>query len=131
MNGHDRLHDALEHELRQALRREEAPAGFAERVLAKAQAQATPESWWQRWVRGLQAGALRYATVAVLVVATVVGAVEYKRHEQDRRQGEFARQQLMLALRIASGKLQYAQAKVNRTGHDASRAGRGAKQERQ
>jgi len=125
MTGHDRL----EEELRQALRREEAPADFAERVLAQVRAQAAPEPSWPRLMRGLRAGALRYATVAVLVVATIVSAIEYKRHEQERRQGELARQQLMLALRIASGKLQYAQAKVNRTGQYAPSATRDAKEE--
>jgi hypothetical protein len=124
-----RSHDRLEDELREALRREEAPAAFAERVLAKAHQQASPEAWWPRLIRGLHAGALRYATVAVLVVATIVGAVEYKRHEQERRQGELARQQLMLALRIASGKLQYAQAKVNRTRQYAPNATRDTKEE--
>jgi len=108
--------DGLEERLREALRREEAPAGFAERVLAKARALELSEPWWRRWMRVLPVGAMRYATAVVLILVVVLGTLGYRRREQEKREGEFARQQLLLALRIASKKLQYAQAKVSRTG---------------
>jgi hypothetical protein len=108
-------HDGLDEELRQALRREEAPPGFAERVLAGVRRQEATEPWWRRWTR-LHVVALRYATALVLVVAVVIGTWEYQRYRQERREGEAARQQVLLALRITSRKLQYAQAKVSEAG---------------
>jgi hypothetical protein len=108
-------HDGLDEELKQALRREEAPPGFTERVLAGVRRQQAMEPWWRGWMR-VDALALRYATTLVLVIAVVVGAWEYRRHEQEHREGEAARRQVLLALRIASRKLQYAQGKVNEAG---------------
>ena len=106
----------VESALRHALRREDPTAGFAERVLAKIPAQELQLRWWRRWMISGNTHALRYATAMVLVVAVVLGALGYKRHERERREGEAARQQVLLALRIASSKLQYAQAKVIRAG---------------
>lgn len=115
-------HDAMDEELRQALRREEAPAGFAERVLAgvrqrQAMEPATP--WWRRWMR-VHVVALRYATTLILMMAVAIGAWEYRRYEQERREGEAARQQVLLALRIASRKLQYAHTKVSEAGRQGN-----------
>lgn len=115
-----RSHERLEDELREALRREEAPAGFAERVLANARVAAVRDAWWRKWISTGNVRALRYATAVVLLIAAVGGTVEYRRYEEEQRQGELAKQQLMLALRIAGRKLQYAQAKVNRAGAEQS-----------
>jgi uncharacterized membrane protein len=60
---------------------------------------------------------LRWATVAALAAALVTGGlhyrqIQYDKAERERAQGEAAKQRLMLALRIASSKLQLAKSKV-------------------
>ena len=104
-----RLDDAL----KQALRRREPPEGFAERVLARAAEQPVRRSRWEvvgswfRMPRWQLAGA-----VAALVL--IVGGSQYYREQQQRVQGEEAREQVLLALRIAANELHVAQQKVLR-----------------
>ena len=91
----------LEDELRSVLRRENPPAGFAARVLARA------GSHWRRWAAaGIAAGLL-----------LSVGSFEYRQYE-----GRKAKDQLLLAIGIAGSKLNIAQKKVfdlsQRTIHD-------------
>lgn len=107
--------------LKRALRRQEAPDGFADRVLARAAEQNSAESrrghrdsWWRVFAQPV----VRWATVAALAAALVTGGlhyrqVQYDKAERERAQGEAAKQRLMLALRIASSKLQLARSKVN------------------
>lgn len=98
----------LEDALRIALRREPAPVGFAQRVLARAVGEQHPGFFFALF----HSPAFRFAATAVLVIAVVGGIFTYRRHERERVAGEEARQQLMLALRISGSKLQYAQHKV-------------------
>ena len=111
----------FEDELKNALRRQKPPQGFADRVLAGAAEKgsrqverAWPDSWLnifaQPWVR---ANLLRWATVPVLALAMVVGAVHYRSVQRERTQGEAAKQRLLLALRIAGRKLQLAKTRVD------------------
>jgi hypothetical protein len=104
----------LEEELKKALRQVEPPAGLAERVLARAAKEGEPST--SRKARGFFAwfgtGALRWATACALCVALGVSAIGYY-HERDRR-GEQAKEQLMLALRITSSKLQVATESVQK-----------------
>ena len=105
----DRFEDAL----REVLRREDPGPDFTARVLARAAAASASKPWW--WlplasvfrpvkVRWAAAGAL----ASILLMA---GGIAY--HErQTRIEGEAARQQLVLALRIAGTKLNWARAKV-------------------
>ncbi len=109
-------YDRFDEELRSALRREDAPPNFAERVLARTAQQTAPPTLWDRILRATQLPALRFAAAALLCVAVVGGSLEYRHREQEKRAGEAAKQQLMLALRITGAKLQYVQAKVNQTG---------------
>lgn len=83
--------DRLEEQLKQALARVEPPAGFAARVSAPPR-----PSWWRS-----------PAIAAALVLVTVGGGVAWRRH-----QGELAKEQVMTAMRIASGKLSRIQAHV-------------------
>lgn len=104
----------LEEELKKALRPVDSPAGFAERVLARAAKEgerATPQkaSGWFAW---FGTGGLRWAAACALCVALAVSAIGYH-HERDR-QGEQAKEQLMLALRITSSKLQIATQSVQK-----------------
>lgn len=94
---------SLDDELRSALRREEPSPDFADRVLARVAA--TPARRvsrpWVRWVAPL---------AAALVLAA--GGLEYRQY-----QGERAKTQVLLALRIAGSKLNKAQKKVQMSTH--------------
>jgi hypothetical protein len=91
----------LEDELRNALRREEPPEGFAERVLARAARTEAPAlSWWRfPWMRP--------ALVAACAVLLAVAGAGYRQW-----QGETAKQRALLALGIAGGQLHATQIRV-------------------
>ena len=80
---------SLENELRQALRRVPAPEGFAERVMARLnEPRREPRPVWWR------------AIAATLLLGAIIGS--WGVHETlERRRGERARDQVLLALRIA------------------------------
>ena len=108
-NDMNRLEDALKH----ALRQEEAPEGFADRVLncvAKPSINepATRRSWRELFAQPL----VRWAAAAAVCAAVVIGGVHYRQAQRERAAGEAAKQQLVLALRIAGSKLQLAKSKV-------------------
>ena len=89
--------DWLEQELKQALDRKEPSPGFAERVRRRTRGdgfRAAP--WPQRWLA---------AAAAVLVLAGA--GLSYRQY-----QGNLAKQQVMLAFRIAGAKVNYIQAQV-------------------
>lgn len=99
------MSDKLEQELRKALRPVEPPPGFVERVLARAEseggiARGTPRIDW------FGMAGWRWAAASALCVALAASAVVYQHERQ--KQGEAAKEQLMLALRITSSKLQLA-----------------------
>jgi anti-sigma-K factor RskA len=92
----------LEDELRKALLREEPPAGFAERVLARAAAQAdAPAHRWWRLPR------MRLAAVAACAVLLALAGAGYRQW-----QGEMAKQRTLVALGIAGGELRATQIRV-------------------
>jgi len=107
--------------LKRALRAQPAPDGFADRVLARLAEQNSAEpgrgrrdSWWRVFAQPL----VGWTTAAALAAVLVAGGLHYRQvqHEKadrERAQGEAAKQRLMLALRIASSKLQLARSKVN------------------
>lgn len=86
----------FENELRQVLKRQDPPAGFAQRVLAKAQPQS--ERGRNRWIG--------VAIAAGLLLAA--GGFEYRQYE-----GRKAKQDLLLALGITESKLSIVQQKIN------------------
>ncbi|MCW5962517.1 MAG: hypothetical protein KIT83_00655 [Bryobacterales bacterium] len=107
------MSDELEQQLRHALRRQQPPPGFAERVLAAAAHQAAAReetalpserlSWWLRlWAAPRWAHAL-VAAVLVLVLAGAWLQVQQARSEALARQ-EHATRQVLFALRLASKK---------------------------
>jgi hypothetical protein len=104
-------------ELRRALRRVEPPAGFAERVLERAARGDVPATAARHaTARVLLRGPMvRWATAAALAIAVTSGGVWYRAAEQRQAQGEEARRQVLIGLRIASDKLQSVQLKVNPT----------------
>jgi len=94
---------SLEDELRSALKRREPSPDFADRVLARvaaAPARRGPQPW-MRWVAGMAA--------ALLLAA---GGLEYRQYE-----GERAKDQVLLAVKIAGSKLNKAQKKVQMISH--------------
>ncbi|HTA45895.1 MAG TPA: hypothetical protein VK789_25795 [Bryobacteraceae bacterium] len=96
-----------EHELREALRREPAPEGFAARVLAQTRIppiRVTP--WWRR------PATLALAAALLLTLMIPSEISNYRRREQQH--GLEAKKQLMNALAITRVQLQQAQARVRR-----------------
>jgi len=85
--------DWLEEELRRALAREDPPDGFAERVLSRS----ARGAWGRRgWL----------AAAAMVVVAFGAGGA-WRQH-----QGNQAKEEVMLALRLASGPVSHIQSEV-------------------
>jgi hypothetical protein len=100
----------LEDDLRRALRRESPAPGFASRVLERIDRESTPKAaqprvWWR-------------AVAASLTLTAILGG--WAAHEiHERREGERAKEQVLLALRIAGEKVRYAQSEVRTIGsHD-------------
>ena len=95
----------IESDLKRALRRESPPAGFASRVIARLGAEAKPRRrapWWR--------------AVAAGIVLTAIFGGWAVREEVRRREGERARDEVMIALRIAGAKVRTAQEHVREIG---------------
>lgn len=104
-----------EDDLRAALRRKDPGEGFTGRVMAHvAQAQAggaaaprtgsrlrLGELWQRLWLRPALTGAI----AATLLVGGTLGLLHYRNAQ--RREGEAAKQQVLLALRITNVKLNH------------------------
>lgn len=95
----------LDDDLRRALRRELPAPGFASRVLQRIE-EDRPVARRPRWWR---------AVAASLTLTAVLGAWA-AREIHERREGERAREQVLLALRIAGEKVRYAQHEVRDIG---------------
>jgi hypothetical protein len=105
--------------LKEALRRVEPPAGFAERTLARIPPQS--QGWMPRVVALFRMPALRWATVgAVIVCLLIAGWVQQEHARRVRAEGEIAKAQLIEALRITSVKLNTARRKVQDVGRRTS-----------
>ena len=131
----------LDDQLKTALRREEPPAGFADRVLSRVEEPPQAEHRartlpWDPALAGLAAerrrpgpfgpgiqgvgdGAthstlpfVQWAAAAALVAA-IAGGINYVARQKERAEGEAARERVMLALHIAGTKLQLVQTKIN------------------
>lgn len=102
----------LDEGLRDALRREPAPAGFAERVLQRAEEEPRILRWNpRRRLVGLAA--------AAALVAAVAGGIQYRSVERaraERAAGEAAKEQVIKALRITASTLQRVQERVREVG---------------
>lgn len=96
----------IEEQLRSALRRQSPPSGFAQRVIARAN-------------RGPRTEDRRHfpwrAAAAVLMLTVLLGAWS-ARQIAERREGERARDEVLLALHIAGAKVRYAQTQVHEIG---------------
>ena len=94
----------IESDLKRALRRESPAPGFSQRVMKRIDAPQPQRS--SRW-RAVAAG--------VLLTAIVGGWAAHQ--EIRRREGERARDEVMLALRIAGSKVRTAQEHVRQIGN--------------
>ena len=91
--------------LREALRREEPPPGFAVRVMARVGAAPEKEKRWHApW--------LRWGLAAAMGVLLIGVGLQVHREREMRAEGELAKERLVLALQIAGSKLGLAQTKV-------------------
>jgi hypothetical protein len=114
--------DDLSDELKNVLRREEAPDGFADRVLRRVEGKSAGEPLVERIAVHRSAPPrsrpnwYQLAAAAALVLAIGGGVGEYRaiqRQRAERAAGEAATAQLMLALEIAGAKLQLVQTKIH------------------
>lgn len=102
----------LEDALREALKREDPGEEFTRRTLERAAALRPRESAWRRWLRP---PAWRWAAAGALACTLmVVSGVQHQREQRRRAEGERAKQELMLALKIAGTKLHETQVKIVR-----------------
>jgi hypothetical protein len=111
----DKDTNRMEDALKNALRRREAPEGFADRVLTRLaeRSSATPMVLrHQPWLRLFAQPLVSWAAAAAVCAALVVGGIHYRNVQREHAEGEAAKQQLVLALRIAGSKLQLAKTRV-------------------
>ncbi|MCP5111076.1 MAG: hypothetical protein GY953_09595 [bacterium] len=97
--------------MKEALGRREPPAGFTEKVLARAAEQSRRRSRWQALLAMFQGPRMRWA-VAVAAVALMVAGAQLYSERQERLRGEHAKQQVLLALKITANQLQSTRQKV-------------------
>lgn len=118
----------LEKALREALQREEPSPDFTARVMARLAEQPEPEPvvrpservhWWHRltgpFMNWFQLPQLQWVTAGALVCVLLAAAFsvrQYRERQREIAEGELAKEQVMLALQIASTKLNAAQRKV-------------------
>jgi hypothetical protein len=118
----------FDEEMRKAFRREEPSPDFTDRVMARvaeSQRQEKPREktdWLKRFVEFFQPPTMKWAMAGAMAIALVVAGfgVHYRRENERRRlaeiaEGEHAKEQVILAMRIASAKLNIAQKKVHET----------------
>jgi len=105
--------DDLERQLKNALSRKQAPDWFEAKVLAAAARETkVPAAFWQRLMAGTR---LRMAS-AVLASAAVLAsglAWQHERAVRERAEGEAAKAQLQLALKVTRVKLHKIEQKLD------------------
>ena len=93
----------IESDLKRALRRESPPAGFADRVMKRVGERRPRLSFVRR--------------IAAAVLLTAIAGGWAAHQEIRRREGERARDEVMLALRIAGAKVRTAEQHVREIGN--------------
>lgn len=107
--------DSLEMKLKRALKPDDPPGGFADRVLARIRTgrvtDPSPRPWWRAW---LVRPAWRVALAGGLACLMLIGlGLSYRWHkerleaERERIKGEQAHAQLLLALEVTSSTLDH------------------------
>lgn len=107
----------LEKDLELVLRRERPPAGFAARVMQRVDEEGRGRqrnssmghgSWWR--------------AIAAMLLLTIAGGGWLTHYELERREGERARSQVLLALRITGAKMHAAREQVRELGSRSNEA---------
>jgi hypothetical protein len=104
--------DSMDDALKSALHRQEAPDGFADRVMTRIAMRNQPPVSRDSWLSFFAQPIVRWAALAAFAAAIILG-VHFYQVQRERAEGEAAKHRLMLALRVAGSKLQLAKAKVN------------------
>jgi hypothetical protein len=104
----------LEERLIESLRRKDPSPGFEQKVLSRIATQTVPRAGlWQRMLTGLTIPRYRLTTVGLTAALLIsVGVAGYYQEQRKRAEGEAAKSQVMLALQIASNRLNQAQKAV-------------------
>ncbi|QQS48711.1 MAG: hypothetical protein IPM66_08830 [Acidobacteriota bacterium] len=120
----------IENELRSALRREEPSTDFADRVMARINslpAKTTPREkrekidWRSKIIGIFEPFQLKWAMAAAMTILILFAGLSLYRHRENQRlqaeiaEGERARQQVLLAMKLTSEKLNYAHRKVQQS----------------
>lgn len=99
--------ERFEEELRRALRRQQPDSNFSAGLLARLAEERGRIPWWR-----LRLPQLRWAMAMVLLLGVIgFGLYRYEQRKQEA-EGRAAREQVMVALRIAGSKIRLAQSKV-------------------
>jgi anti-sigma-K factor RskA len=108
----------LENDLKRVLRRESPPAGFAGRVMQRIEVEDRRSRLSGKGQARLPVlHRWRAAAASVALVAALGGYTAHRVIEQ--RRGEYAKEQVLEAMRIASEKVRYAQEEARAIGsHD-------------
>jgi len=117
----DKDTNRMEEALKNAFRRREAPEGFADRVLSRVTERSSDKPMvlrHQSWLRLFSQPLVRWAAATGVCAALVAGGIYYRNVQREHAEGEAAKQQLVLALRIAGSKLQLAKSKVQQVNAD-------------
>src|SRR5262245_37973826 len=126
----------FDEELKLALRREEPSPDFTDRVMArvaelrKREKQGEDAGWLRRLAEFFQTAQMKWAMAGAMTILLVfAGFGVHHRCDMERKrlaeiaEGERAKEQVMLAMRIVSAKLNVAQKKVNEAaGHEDGRS---------
>jgi hypothetical protein len=102
----------LEKDLELVLRRERPPAGFAARVMQRV---AEEERSRRRLPSTVHLGSW-WRAVAAMLLLTIAGGGWLTHYELERREGERAKAQVLLALRITGAKMHAAREQIRELG---------------
>ena len=106
----------LEHELKSALGRKAPSGDFAARVLRRLH-EPEPRPWREQLMGLLRPPRLQWVAASLTIALLVpFAAVQYRQQREMRLQGEAAKEQLILAMRIAGTELRHAQQKIQKVG---------------
>jgi hypothetical protein len=102
----------LEDDLRRAMRRESPAPGFASRVLQRIEREQTPRRTRNPW----RNRSFRTVAASLTLTAILGGWGAHAVYERRQAEGERAREQVLVAMRIAGQKVRYAQHEVRAIG---------------
>jgi hypothetical protein len=107
----------LDRQLQRAMRRETPAPGLARRVLERIERESVPPATFDRSAeRPFTPRSWRALAASLLLTAFVGGWVAHEAAERRREEGERARDQVLVALRITGAKMRHVQQEVRDIG---------------